>query len=378
MSGLLAAGVPTGRTPGELAEKTARLLGVAGRRGLGTLVLRSPAALAWWSGGGRTRVLADQPVGCAAVVLTVDGAALHEQVVTDAIEAPRLRAEDLSVLADARWQVVPWADVLTDALPHGPEVGSDVPWTADVVDVAAHLQAVRSHLVPEEVDRFRSLGRDTAEAVTDAALAPSPTSTEHEWAGEAARHLLARGVEPLVLLVAGESRTAYARHPLPTGAPLGRRAVLVVCGRRNGLVASATRWVSFGREDPALTEAALRLARVESALLDASVPGASLGEALAAGAAAYDEHGFAADEWTRHHQGGTAGYLPREVVAVPGSAARVGASAVLAWNPSAPSLKVEDSVLVTGGAPRGEVLTVDPRWPVQEVAGRARPMTLER
>jgi Xaa-Pro aminopeptidase len=43
----------------------------------------------------------------------------------------------------------------------------------------------------------------------------------------------------------------------------------------------------------------------------------------------------------------------------------------LAWNPSLPGAKIEDTVLATE---RGiEILTVDPQWPTFEFMNRARP-----
>ncbi len=44
-----------------------------------------------------------------------------------------------------------------------------------------------------------------------------------------------------------------------------------------------------------------------------------------------------------------------------------------AWNPSAPGVKVEDTVLTTSAGI--EVLTVDPRWPTVRVGALDRPAT---
>jgi hypothetical protein len=47
----------------------------------------------------------------------------------------------------------------------------------------------------------------------------------------------------------------------------------------------------------------------------------------------------------------------------------------LAWNPSLPGAKVEDTFLL---AKQGlENLTLDPAWPMTSVDGRPRPMVLE-
>jgi Xaa-Pro aminopeptidase len=48
----------------------------------------------------------------------------------------------------------------------------------------------------------------------------------------------------------------------------------------------------------------------------------------------------------------------------------------LAWNPSLPGAKIEDTVLTTDAGI--EVLTADPAWPTVTVDGRARPDVLVR
>jgi hypothetical protein len=48
----------------------------------------------------------------------------------------------------------------------------------------------------------------------------------------------------------------------------------------------------------------------------------------------------------------------------------------MAWNPSLPGSKIEDTVVVSDQGL--EILTVDPRWPVFQVEGRARPELLVR
>src|SRR5258705_456881 len=58
------------------------------------------------------------------------------------------------------------------------------------------------------------------------------------------------------------------------------------------------------------------------------------------------------------------------------AAAMLEASQAFAWNPSAPGVKVEDTVVV--GRDGVEVLSRDPAWPTVEAAGRIRPAILER
>ena len=340
--------------------KRARVLELLERQGASALVLRSHPAVSWYLDGARTHVsLAGDPV--AAVVVRRDG----DELRVFANEADRMLDEELGAPSDLEVVRVPW---------HEPLVPGGLA-AIDEADAATDLRAARASLLPGELARYRALCREVAEVLTDAALAADPRDAERAVAARLAADLVERGIDPLVILVAGRARLAY-RHPLPTGSPIGDRAMLVVCGRRFGLIANATRWVRWSAADPVETDAARRILHVEAAFLDATVPGATLGDAFAAGIAAYARHGFDADEWRRHHHGGAACYAGRDPRAVPGSADAVQANQAFAWNPTAPGAKVEDTVLAGDGGI--EALTVDPRWPTESVAGLERPVELDR
>ena len=90
----------------------------------------------------------------------------------------------------------------------------------------------------------------------------------------------------------------------------------------------------------------------------------------------YAIQGFAKDEWTKHHQGGPTGYLPRDYPAHEKSVQLINPNNAIAWNPSAEGLKVEDTVITT--ATGIEILTLGSGWPTIEVDGRPRPAILSR
>ena len=354
----------------ELAEKRRRVLALLDAHALEALVLRRPGNVAWYSGGGRSHILATPDVGVADVVVRRDGA----EVVTAVNEAARLEAEEFASLG-ARLRVLPWDADRADALPGGPHVGSDSPLPG-TRDLSGAVEETRRALTEAEIERYRALGRDAAEAMTEACLELEPGETEHAAAARLARAVIERGADPIVLLVAGEERLPSHRHPLPTSARVGRLVMLVVCARRRGLIANLTRFVAFGGLSEDLYEAHGRLLRVDVAFNRATVPGRTVGEAFAAGRDAYAEQGFGAEEWRLHHQGGPTGYEGRDYLATAASAPLVEAGQAFAWNPSVPSLKSEDTILARVGEP--EILTVDPRWPTATVNGLARPLVLER
>jgi Xaa-Pro aminopeptidase len=151
--------------------------------------------------------------------------------------------------------------------------------------------------------------------------------------------------------------------------------MLVFCARRHGLFANLTRFVYFREPSAQERRYAADVARVESAAFRTSRPGVALGEVYQAMVEAYAACGHPGAE-AFHHQGGSCGYLSRDDVAVPGSKVILQPSNAMAWNPSLPGAKIEDTVVVSE---RGlEVLTVDPRWPTFELEGRARPDLLVR
>ena len=217
---------------------------------------------------------------------------------------------------------------------------------------------------------MRALGSEAAQALTSACSTLRPSDTEWHAAAVTDAALRERGIDPIVLLVAGGERLPVHRHPLPTGGPLGKLAMVVACGRRAGLIVSLTRFV--GTPTSQGRDAFDRVLQVDAAVNLATRPGREVREVFTDLQAAYVAHGFDDDEWTRHHQGGPAGYAPREFLGDPTRTERVETSQLFAWNPSGPGVKSEDTILTTADGP--EVVTADPAWPCAQVSGLLRPL----
>jgi len=182
-----------------------------------------------------------------------------------------------------------------------------------------------------------------------------------------------RGVQAIVNLIATDQRIFAFRHPLPTEKKLERYVMLVLCGRRWGLVCSVTRFVHFGRLPDELRRKAEAVAQIDATMIAATRPGRTLGDIFRQTQAAYAAVGFP-NEWQRHHQGGPAGYEPREYTATPGSTDIVAVGQSYAWNPSITGTKSEDTILV--GESSNDVLTAMPGWPTLAVP--VGPETMQR
>ena len=148
-----------------------------------------------------------------------------------------------------------------------------------------------------------------------------------------------------VVLAAADERIDRYRHPLPAGSEIRRRLMLVLVVERWGLHVAVTRTRELERPDTELARRNEAAAFVLDAMDQATRPGATLGEVLAAAEAAYREAGFA-DECGLHHQGGSIGYQSRERIAVPGDATPIEPGMAFAWNPSITGAKAEETLLL--------------------------------
>jgi Xaa-Pro aminopeptidase len=354
----------------ELNHKLNRIQALLGERGLDALLLQRVSSFAWATCGGSSYVNTAASDGAAALLITPTG----RYLITNNIEATRLEGEEK--LADQGWEfrVAPWHEARDEVnkLTGGLKLGADVPYPG-ATDLSAEMARLRSNLTPEEHERFRELGRLCAEAMDKAIRAVRPGQTEHQIAGLLAREAESRGAQAIVNLIATDERIFSYRHPLPTSKQLDRYAMLVLCGRRHGLVSSITRLVHFGSLPDEVRHKAEAVAQVDAAFIAATRPGHILGDIFERATSVYAETGFA-EEWHLHHQGGPAGYEPREWVATPGSAEAVAAGQVYAWNPSITGAKSEDTILV--GQETNQVLTSIPDWPMLSVAveGQAEPI----
>lgn len=342
----------------ERAQKRRRVCSLL-RLGDAAVWLTSPAAVSWYLGGARVHTsLIGPPVAGVLVGPQI------EQVITFRNEAERLKDEELP--ADIEVQTVDWHATLSTGLP------STGVRTEQELD--ASLRAARAALLPIERARFQRLCTDVAGLLTRQLGSVRPDTTERQLTAELSRGIVELGADPVVVMVAGASRLGH-RHPLSTEAPVGDRAMVVVCARRHGLVANLTRWVQTRRPAAEILDAEQRLLAVEAGFFSATRQGRSLGAVLHEASRAYAAHGFSADEWQNHHQGGAAGYAGRDPRAQPGTEDLVQNQQAFAWNPSAPGVKVEDTVILEDGVIRP--LTVDPNWPSISVNGIDRPTALQ-
>jgi Xaa-Pro aminopeptidase len=335
--------------------------------------LRGTDWFAWATAGASNTVLLTAETGVAEVLVTTEDA----WILTDEIEAQRLKDEELP--ANFKVYVNPWADYaaresfVRDVIGGGIAV-SDRPISNSEKPLPPSLQNHKRVMLSSELDRYRQVGQKASLAMTEVLKAAKPTWTEYQLAGAGAEALWAQGLHPALTLVAGERRLPLYRHATATGEQIGRQAMLVFCARGYGLYANLTRFVSFGKLSDERAELHSHVREIEAVILNLCQPGTTLDAVYHALAQAYEQHGFP-NAIREHHQGGTTGYLAREIVANPITTDTLTEGIAVAWNPSLPGAKVEDTFVILKDG-KLENLTFDPNFPNVEVEGRLRPVPL--
>jgi len=364
----------------ERRHKHARVVEFLDRHCLEAVLLSRRCNFAWYTCGARNYVGTACDVGNSTLLVDRDGAA----VLTTNIEQNRLRDEDLKgtgieVFGYSYADEADRAKVMRKAV-GGRRVAADAPVRGvEAEPLPADFAPLRWTLTDSEIERYRAVAGDVTSAVETVVRTAEPGQTEHEVAGEAARELHRRGCLPWVLLVGADKRLEAHRHPLPTGKHVRTYFMVATCAEREGLIAACSRLASFEKVRGELAHRHLGVATVDAALIGSTRPGTTLGRIFDEAQKAYATAGFP-DQWQFHHQGGSIGYLPREVKAGPGCQVEALDRQAFAWNPTIAGTKCEDTILCRETGP--DLLAPPTDWPMLRAKWKGfeidRPAILER
>lgn len=345
----------------ELDEKQKRLRSLMDGHGVQAVLLKQSGNFAWMTCGAECFINRADLAGVASLLITP----LKRYVLTTNIEAERLAQEE--GLAKQGWEVIgsPWyeqKDVISE-LTQGMKLAADA-YLPDALDLGQEIATLRSELLPEEGQRYRELGALCAQAMGIAIEAVRPGMTEYEIGANLLHAIECTGVQGIVNLIATDERIFSYRHPLPTAKKLDKYAMIVLCGRKGGLICSITRLVHFGPLTDEILKKEKFVAQIDAEMIAATRPGSTLGDVFHKAQAVYASSGFP-DEWHLHHQGGSAGYAPREFTGTPASTQPIVRGQAFAWNPSITGVKSEDTILV--GEDSNEIITEIAGWPTLDV-----------
>lgn len=341
--------------------KIARLDAYLANNDLESVWFATPPLFAWATGGDNL-VAREGNAGAAAVGYDGEGFT----VLTSSIEGQRLADEELDddiTVEEFLWYESNVRDAVKSlaATPAGADIELD---GFERIDASTVTQP----LTNADIDRYRTLGTETASAVEAVATDAEPAHTEQELAAHLRHSLASRGIGAPVVLVGGAERVQRYRHFVPKDVPVGEYAVLTVVGVRQGQHVAVTRTVAFDEAPdwlPDRYEDTCRVAVTAAAATQrAGESGGTAADVLGAIQTAYDELGYG-DEWKTHHQGGAMGYASREWIATPDNDTQIELPMAFGWNPTVPGAKSEDTILVTGDDI--EVLTDTGQIPARSV-----------
>jgi Xaa-Pro aminopeptidase len=308
-----------------------------------------------WLTGGRSFVNTASEKAVASILVTPTSNCL----IVSNIEVERLMDEEVKCKFD-HIEVYPWYEParIDEIVAKEGTIQTDV-------TLEHKLMSLRTVLISEGELQLRELGKDTAAAIERTVFELKQGETEYEIAARLAKKCIEREVEPIVNLVAVDDRVYSRRHPLPTSLALKDYAMLVVCGRRNGQVVSATRLVHFGTMPRGLVKRHRAVVNIDAVMIANTTQNASFSDLFQVMKQAYQEEGFS-EEWKFHHQGGLSGYNTREQLLFPNdSNNRVLQGQVYAWNPSIAGVKSEDTIYIGENGP--EIISYTGEFPMVEV-----------
>lgn len=356
----------------EVESKLLRLRERMQAHSIDAILLTLIANTAWITAGAALYVGEGTDSAASAILITRDKAF----IVTDGVEAPRLRQEEGLEDLGFTFVIEQWYAKGTFVALHSTHLGQDLPGRG--VDMSIELRNLRSVLHPQEAMRLRRVSAVTAEIMDEVIRSLRPGISEHEVAARLAAASRQRGGTALVNLVASDERIYQYRHPLPTSKSIERYAMLVLCPRFAGLIPAITRLIHFGALPQELRDKAVAVAHVDARLILGTRVGRTMGEMFLLAKQAYQDVGYP-EAIEEHHQGGTLAYMPREIIANPGDTTPIELHEAFAWNPSVRGVKSEDTILLdTTGV---EITTTIKDWPTWTITvdGQAieRPAILE-
>ena len=317
----------------EINYKHDQLRQLLAARGADGLLLRRTRNIAWFTAGADASIPLDTDYGAYSVLVTPNS----RVIVTDTIEETRLQGEEHLNDLGFEFDISPW---------YAMNPRTTTTMLSDDGDVDGAVRRLRRVLLPAEHARLRVLGQDATAALEEAARATQPGDNEHDMAARIAAAARRRHGIAIVALVGTDERISRYRHPVVADKRLERYGMLIICMRREGLVVSCTRLVHVGPTPQELQDKLQKVATIDARVIAATRPGRTLGQVFDDLTSFYADVGEA-DQWKLHHQGGLAGYAPREIVATPGDPTVIEAGMMAAWNPSIVGAKSEDTVLIT-------------------------------
>lgn len=332
---------------------------------LGGVLLNSQHNFAWLTAGKNNGVDLSRENGAGSLLIRNDG---KRFLIANRIEIPRMLAEEVSE-NDFEPIEFPWeADKINgnfvvetaQNLLDGKSLAADIFYHPNFRVIEGLIARCRYQLTDDEINRFKNLGKDAGSVFVGLHNKIEVGQTEKEIANIVKFELGKFGINSVVTLVAADERIKNFRHPIPTANVWKKSLMIVICAKRDGLIASLSRIYCIGAISDDLGKRTAAVGGVHAEIMHTAQPNALGKEIFEAIKKAYAEAGFSGEE-VKHHQGGACGYKTRDWVAHSESTEQVYLNQAFAFNPSITGTKSEETFLVTENGI--EVITTSPNFP---------------
>ena len=339
----------------EIEIKWERVKKLMAEKKLDGVLLNKVSNFAWFTGGKINYVGLHTETGVCKLLVTEN----KVYYLTNNIEYPRISEEELKNFnfepVVEKWYEENFEErikKITDG-----KIGSDIP-VSNFIPVK--IESLHYPLLSKEIERYKELGKEATKIMTEVCKEIKPGDKEIEIAGKLSEKLLSKNIVPVVLLVASDERIERYRHPVPTNKKIERYVMVVLCGRRNGLIVSLTRIVHFGKISDELKKKHQAVCKIDATFINSTKKGKIIGDVFNEGIKMYEKTGYS-DEWQKHHQGGPTGYMTRYFRATEKRNEIITENQAFAWNPSITGTKSEDTIITTRTKPL--IITEDTNWP---------------
>ncbi len=349
----------------EMEQKEKKLREYMDARGFEGIMLFRRDTFSWLTCGRINHIIRSTEYGMAALLITAG----HKYCIANQVEKYRIMEEELAGLGYELLEINWWEEDYIDcAIRHlgKVKIGADKD-AQRLSNVYEDLQKLRFSLLPEEVERYRELSLVCTNAVEETCREICPGDTEQEVCANLVGKVMRMGIEASVALVASDERILKYRHPIDTAKRIDKYAMVVLCGRKYGLIANLTRFIHFGKPPEEITKKFKLVRKIDAEVITNTVVGRKIANIFKALMNEYEEAGYK-DEWKLLHQGGPAGYATRDFLAAPGYDEVVHNNQAYTWNPSITGTKSEDTILVNKEG--FEILTDSKNWPAVEIKAK--------
>lgn len=242
-----------------------------------------------------------------------------------------------------------------------------------VDDINPHIIRLHEPYTPQEMARYRQLAGDCGQIQAELAQWIQPGMTERFILARMWQMYLERGIEGHYMFVGSDDRIKQFRHPVPTDKPVEKVVLLAPGVARWGLLTSTSRLICFGQPSDDLRRRFNAAATIQAALLARTQVGEPLSSLFQLIMDLFEQLGFA-DERYNHFHGGPVGYWAGYAERMQDPNEVVRPNMAFLYYLTVAGVHCEELMLVDQR--NTEIISVDPAWPLLEIAFDGKTLTV--